>query len=81
MTPSVIRLAGDGGCHLRLAVPEKRCAHSFACVFRPLRKFRLRFFCHWQREAAIPPEGGGKRGIVGVLLPPWGEVPSAHTGE
>ena len=34
---------GIGGCHLRLAVPEKRCAHSFACVFRPLRKFRLRF--------------------------------------
>ena len=50
---------------VRLAVPGKMFAHSLAPFFRPLRKLRLCFFCHRQREAAIPPEGkargrGGK---------------------
>ena len=61
-------------CHLRLAVPEKRCAHSFACVFRPLRKFRLRFICHWQREAAIPPEGEARRAVGDGAQPMAGPV-------
>jgi hypothetical protein len=39
---------------IRLAVPGKMFAHSLAPFFRPLRKFRLRFLCRRQREAAIP---------------------------
>ena len=40
-------------------------AHSPAPFFRPLRKLRLRFLCHWQREAAFPLAQGrlaGRRG-------------------
>ena len=48
---------GSADDTVRLAVPGKMFACSLAPFFRPLRKFRLRFFCRRQREAAIPPKG------------------------
>ena len=56
---------------LRLAVPGKMIAHSPAPFFRPLRKLRLRFLCHWQREAAFPLAQGrlaGRRGRRDVQI-------------
>ena len=29
-------------------------AYVFPCIFRPLRKKRHRFICHWQRDGAFP---------------------------
>ena len=45
----------------------RKTLRAFAdpCVFRPLRNFRLRFICHWQREAGIPPEGEARVGRRG----------------
>ena len=54
---------------MRSPVPPSPCgarkmlqAYAYLCIFRPLRKLRPRFFCHWQREAAIPPEGEARAG-------------------
>ena len=42
-----------------LRCPKNRSGFAVPPFFRPLRKLRPRFFCHRQREAAIPPLGEG----------------------
>ena len=51
----------EGGPHPALRATCPPCgtrkllrAYAFPCSCRPLRKFRLHFFCHRQREAGIP---------------------------
>ena len=74
------------GDTVRLAVPGKMFARSLAPFFRPLRKLRLRFFCHRQRETAIPPRGEARPRAAhpspqGRGLPLPRSVPGFRSGE
>jgi len=65
----LLRMTGGPHPALRATCPPcgaRKAVRAYADppAFRPLRKYRLRFLCHWQREAGIPRARGRLAGRI-----------------